>query len=291
MSLITKETPSGTINSSNKVFSTAYTINQIDDIFIDGAVYTGTYTINGKVLTLNAAPTVSLRVDYFTEDPSLVDVGYTPTNTLLKELNDDLKIDKNNKLWTAEEKYSALNWAYFQLQKDLQFKIRECQKQFDITTTPGTREYTLPNNFIHMNEVTYNFQPIWPVEKEELARRQVFQNNVQGTPYQYYLYGSQVGLDPIPAEAKTLSLYMARQLPTLTATQGSILPSQYNLAIIKYASYLIWSGPRGNRQTAQEKATDYKQQVNTLRSAYLLRTSVNAWKPARRKRYGSARSL
>jgi hypothetical protein len=175
----------------------------------------------------------------------------------------------------------------------MNFRIRECQKSYDITTTPGIREYTLPANFIHSDEVTYdNGAPLNPVEKMDLVRQQRFSTNPQGTPYDYYFYGAYIGLDPIPDAAKTLTLYMERQLPTLTSTQGSVLPSHYDLAIVKYASYLIWSGPRGNRQTAQEKATDYKQQINTLRTSYLLRKTTGLqWKPARRRYAPSARSL
>lgn len=217
----------------------------------------------------------------------------TALSALVSELNDELKIDKKNKLWSLPAKERALNNAYFQVQKDMQFKIRECQEQFDIATQGGVREYDLASDFIHVDVVLYNNEEIHETEKTELAVEQRFANNVQGLPNEYYLWGLQIGFDPIPSSAGVCSIYGARKLPKMvTPSQGCVLPEDYNLAIVKYAAYLIWSGPRGNRQTAQEKATDYKQEMNTLKTAYLLRrTRGLRWRPKRRKRYSSPRSL
>ena len=57
------------------MFTTAYNIAQIDDVFVDGAVYTA-FTYVGNVITLTDAPTVSIYVDYYDSPPLL------PTDTI-----------------------------------------------------------------------------------------------------------------------------------------------------------------------------------------------------------------
>lgn len=71
MSFISKEVPTGTINSVNKTFTLANDIFQIDDIWIDGAIYSGTTTTSGAVITLTDAPTATLTIDYWSDDPVL----------------------------------------------------------------------------------------------------------------------------------------------------------------------------------------------------------------------------
>ena len=65
MADIKKEIPSGAINGVNKVFTLLNTPTQIDDVFMDGAIYTS-FSIVGNILTLTDAPTLSLFVDYST---------------------------------------------------------------------------------------------------------------------------------------------------------------------------------------------------------------------------------
>ena len=65
MAEIKKEIPVGPIDGSNKSFTLANVPSQIDDVFMDGAIYT-TFSLVGQVITLVDAPSVSLFVDYST---------------------------------------------------------------------------------------------------------------------------------------------------------------------------------------------------------------------------------
>jgi hypothetical protein len=67
---VAKEVPVGTIDGFNKTFQLANAASQIDDVFIDGAVYVD-FAINGTILTLTDAPSLSVFVDYW--------YGGTPT--------------------------------------------------------------------------------------------------------------------------------------------------------------------------------------------------------------------
>lgn len=70
MAVIKKEVPTGAIDGSNKTFVLANFPFQIDDVFMDGAIYT-TFSLSGQVLTLADAPTSSLFVDYSTAEENV----------------------------------------------------------------------------------------------------------------------------------------------------------------------------------------------------------------------------
>ena len=68
------ETPSGSVNGSNTIFTTAYTLYQLNYVVVDGALYTGTVTTSATTLTLADAPMQSIQVSYY--------AGATLTNSL-----------------------------------------------------------------------------------------------------------------------------------------------------------------------------------------------------------------
>jgi len=178
------------------------------------------------------------------------------------------KIDRNDKLWSPETKTMFLNQGLFQVQKDCGFDLRFNHATPEvIAAVAGTQEYALPAQFIQMRVVTFDGQTLNKREYEDLIADQI--QFVRGTPYEYYIYGDNIGLNAIPDNAGSLNLYYRKRLLNMSDSQNSQLPSDFDLAIVKYAAYLLWSTPRGNRQTAQEKVTDYEQAMNTIRSTYL----------------------
>lgn len=60
---IIKEVPVWLIDWVNTIFTLKNDVESIDDIFLDGAIYTS-YTLKWNILTLSDAPLVSLFVDY-----------------------------------------------------------------------------------------------------------------------------------------------------------------------------------------------------------------------------------
>lgn len=59
-----KEVPTGTVDGANKTFSVAFEIDQIDDVWVDGVIYTGNITIRDTQIQLADAPTDTIFVDY-----------------------------------------------------------------------------------------------------------------------------------------------------------------------------------------------------------------------------------
>lgn len=66
MAIITKEIPTGVVDGVNQSFTLSNNISNIDDVWVDGIIYTGTntYTVESKAFTLADAPTTSIYVDY-----------------------------------------------------------------------------------------------------------------------------------------------------------------------------------------------------------------------------------
>jgi len=128
MSFISKETPTGTINGSNKSFTLAYSVYQIDDIWVDGAIYTD-FSRSGSVLNLTDAPTVSIEVDYWTAAPA------ASTSSSLSDLLIKLTIKLGTSVTTnfsEAKKIDALNDARrdILLTWDLQEFITETNLSF-----------------------------------------------------------------------------------------------------------------------------------------------------------------
>ena len=65
MSFVSKEVPTGAINGINKTYLLLNPVDYINEIFVDGVVYT-TFSLVGNVLTLTDAPSASIFVDYYT---------------------------------------------------------------------------------------------------------------------------------------------------------------------------------------------------------------------------------
>mgnify|MGYP006888282446 FL=1 len=70
---ITWEIMSGTVNSSNKVFTSFYPISLVDEVRVN-SIPVGGYTISGNTILLSSAPTTwYVEIDYFRKDLLLSD--------------------------------------------------------------------------------------------------------------------------------------------------------------------------------------------------------------------------
>lgn len=70
---ITWEIMSGTVNSSNKVFTSFYPISLVDEVRVN-SIPVGGYTISGNTILLSSAPTTwYVEIDYFRKDLLITD--------------------------------------------------------------------------------------------------------------------------------------------------------------------------------------------------------------------------
>jgi len=144
MAFISKETPSGLINGVNTTFTLANTAYQIDDIWVDGAIYE-TYTLSGNTLTLSNAPTISILVDYWTTIPSF-STGYTLSD-LLSLLTEKLGTEVATR-FTEEKKIKSLNYARKRIL--LEHDIEEFINDTEIAFTSGVG--SLPLSYLRMTK-------------------------------------------------------------------------------------------------------------------------------------------
>lgn len=234
--IISNEIPVGVIDGANLVYTTAFPIQQVLSLSVDGAEYYS-FTFTGSTLTLTDAPTLSIHIDYlgtgFVSDPVLTVTTLLDLRLLTRSTY--LKIDPNAKVWSDDTLDVFINQAYHKIQSDMSFEWPEYETSTTITTVAGTEMYSKPSDFVRiigLYDDTYNLT--------KTTKQQTMINRAtQSKPSSYYLYGSNIGFYPLPDNAYSIDLLYYRQLPLLTSSQGSGLPYEYNQVIALYATYLM----------------------------------------------------
>lgn len=169
--------------------------------------------------------------------------------------------DPNDKAWSSAVKNQYLNRAYFQVQKDNNFEWRENRTSSNLSTP-----YTIPTDFVIMELVRFGTQPLKLVDPIALKKRGD-DLTLTGNPEWYYFNSSTLGLYPVTTSP--VEINYKKKLTKLSADGEAIaLADDFAEAIIKYAKFLAWSSPRGNRQSAQEAMEDYKEEMNMLKASY-----------------------
>jgi len=191
--------------------------------------------------------------------------------SLRTDLRNEIKIDPNWKIWSDSVLNSAINRAYTRVQADWNFEWREHDANTTITTVSWTQEYSLTSNisdFIRIELVRYEWDDLFKTTKVALKRK--FATFTSSIPIRYYIRWTVIGLDPTPNAAWTLDIDYKKKLTALSSDSDTIdFPDDFDLLIIKYASYLVWNTARWNRQTAQEKIQDYQDILNMLLWTYI----------------------
>ena len=182
----------------------------------------------------------------------------------LSDLRSQLQVevrDPNDKIWNTASKNQYINSAYFQIQKDNNFQWR-----WNIADTTLASPYALPSDFVIMDDVIYSNNLIYLIDKIKL-RKMYKDLTTTGNPIYYYYSGANIVTYPVTTA--TLTIDYRKKLTALSADSDVIeFPDDFSDAITKYAKYLAWSSPRGNRQSAEEALSDYGQAYATLIGSY-----------------------
>lgn len=186
---------------------------------------------------------------------------------LQSKLNSEyIKIDPNHKIWDINTKNSFLNGAFLQIQKDWWYRRPENYTSTTQATVAWTAEYSLPSDFIKIDMVSYS-----GVKLNKTYKKNVRLSNpdaTQGKPNSYYLYGSNIGFDPVPDSSYNIIIDYFKKLPTITSSQDCELPSEFDNAICAYAAYIAFNSVE-KTEKAQIMFTQYQQELNLLLSTYL----------------------
>jgi hypothetical protein len=194
---------------------------------------------------------------------------------LRSNLRTELMTDPNGKIWTNSTLDNYLDQAYQQVQIDGNYRWPDCAGgDGTVSLVSGTREYSLTAAGItDLGTVEIIFlgtSELASTNFKSAIRRNT--TNSTGKPSDYYLRGDSIGLDPIPNGGDpTVTVYYRRRLATPTDTVNMGLSDDFIGPIVKYAAYLAWSSPRGNKSTALEKVQDYQLAIDRLFGMEFLR--------------------
>lgn len=179
-----------------------------------------------------------------------------------------IKIDPNARVFSDNTLTNFINRAYFQLQKDWHHEWRQCYDNATTLTIAGTQEYWLPTDFIALNFVSYNNKSLIKSDRIKLKRLDSNNPMTSGTPNMYYLYGGNIWMYPIPNTTGTIDLEYLKRLPTLSSSQDSLFPADFDDAIALYASYIAFKSVN-KMDLAQMSLWDYQQVLDTLFYSYI----------------------
>ena len=133
------------------------------------------------------------------------------------------------------------------------------------TLVAGTRDYTLPTDYIQARTFYLTTDPIVPLAyvTPEIMNR-IWAGSTGGTPETFTIIGEDFRLGPAPASADGYSMLYYKRIPALTpaATTNSMLTQ--NPDIYLYGSLLEAEPFLMNDQRVQLWATAYRQAVNDL---------------------------
>lgn len=217
---------------------------------------------------------------------------------LIGDLQAELKIDPQNRIWSLDTKISAINDAYTRVQKDWQYWRPENQFLRYINLSPAVQEYPLDYNAYDDIYTLYNWDYTYDIFWNIWQFREVVQASLiqQGTwntqirmskctkqwaiiqwtqqrwqPTCYYIWKNLIWFYQIPNMSYTVVLLYNSKLPKISYTQDSLYPEEFNRAIVLYAAYMLNMQPWGREQIATYKYKEYEDMMDTLRLTFLYR--------------------
>jgi len=119
------------------------------------------------------------------------------------------------------------NEAQDKLETDFADEIPEQQKKADWNISAGVQEYVLNTIFPEYKKINY-------ISMEQCDIQEVLDNAWE--PNQYCIYGTSIYTNTVPSNSKIVKTFYASHLPDIVTE--CVLPSNYNLALCYYASYL-----------------------------------------------------
>lgn len=181
-----------------------------------------------------------------------------------KSRDEYIKLDRTGKIWSDSNLDSAINRAYLKVQQDAKFWFRQCDWETTITLSGSTS--TLPTDFITIDDVMNGTSYLNRIEKKELI-------GVWTEPTMYYIFGANIGFN---STIGTITLYYRKRLPTLTTSQDSLLPEDFDDCIAEYVKYIGFMSV-GKEQQAAVHLGDYEMQKNNLLATYLYNDNNMQW--------------
>lgn len=132
-----------------------------------------------------------------------------------------------------------LNDAERQFCRKTEYSIK---KDASITTASGTREYTLPSDFLHEVAVFWNGRRMAWTDLEDTIHEDGDQS---GEPTAYYIEGGKIGFEDVPTSAQTVTIVYYSIGGAMAQTSDTpIVPTEHHMLLVAYACY--WCSIEGD---------------------------------------------
>lgn len=189
----------------------------------------------------------------------------------------ELKIDPNGRIWSNAILDRNLEKARTKVQSDGNHDWSFNDGENTENSVAFQALYDLPEDFVRIEEgqVRYNYQAVQPVNYAEL--KAIHANlNYFGRPNNYYLRGASIGFFYVPNEVKQIDYCYRRRLPFLVNdTDETGMPTEFDEAVLQYASYLCWGDIQGREDKANQAIQNYLEAIGTLYQQFLNRNDAN----------------
>lgn len=239
MAYISKENLTSQVNGTNKVFTTANNIAQIDDLFVDGAIYFDYTVTASNEITLTDAPTSSLYIDYYTSSPVFSGdfITVQGARDLLERAMDDTLPNVSDAVF-----YDWINFINHFLYRQIRKLDPErfiTQSTYNITA--GTNTYALPSDFSSLDALGTGF---YEVDADgNITSSTLIKTSVGSTTAGFFIKGSNAIFTPIPTTSNTYILRYIPKMGQLSAlTDTTVIEQEYSeyLKNALVTAYEIW---------------------------------------------------
>ncbi len=185
----------------------------------------------------------------------------TTLANLLTYLASDYLRDPNNRIRPTATLTRAINQAYRKLQADMLFSAWEQELTTTQSLTSGTSQYAKPTLSSTITTIVIeNTELLFTTFDAAIEMWTI----AQGKPYAYYIRANQINYVPTPNTSYTATVYYQAGLADMETGQSSEYPSDYDDAILCYASYIIFNNVQ-KIDNANSFRVRYEEAVNVLR--------------------------
>jgi len=264
MAQITNEIPSGTIDSVNTVFTTANPIAMIVDIIIDGVEYFDYTVVYGSnTITLDDAPTASIRVDYYDTASYVTATGMSAG---------DLRIDFNRILKDTSGVSADLFNLWLNAISNYIYRVISNQEpeRFIVdetyTVTTNTDDYALPSGFWSINRKDTG---IFKLDTNDNLEGEMIKTGFKDSREGYYINGNTIKVTP-ESRSNEFSMVL-RYIPRISQISGTSdeipLPDEFKEVILHALKKMYYEY---DRNAGEEQMSDqrFARMLDDLMSEY-----------------------
>ncbi len=176
-------------------------------------------------------------------------------------LSNDYLRDPNSRIRPTDTKTRAINQAYRKLQADMLFSTWEQELTTTQTLTSWTSQYNKPTLTATVTAIVIDNSELLFTTFDEAIERWTI---AQGKPYAYYIRANKINYIPTPNADYTATVYYQAWLADMETGDSSWYPSDYDDALLCYASYILFNQVQ-KYDNATVMKVRYDDAVNTIK--------------------------